>query len=224
MNISKKKHLDVVLSNPIKTKAIAPAKIKTDKLDALKLADLLRGGYIAQCYVPDRTIMDLRELVRHRMALVRTRTRLKNKIHGITLMKGVRITGMHPFSHKHVEKLKELNDYRINGYLRVIQLLDSEINDVSRKIQSCVKENDMSRLLMTIPGIGYYTALLIVSEIGDINRFPDSYHLCSYAGLVPSTHSSGVVTYHGGITKTGSKHLRWIMIECVRAHVRNYKN
>ena len=49
--------------------------------------------------------------------------------------------------------------------------------------------------------------LLIVSEIGDINRFPDSYHLCSYAGLVPSTHSSGGITYHGSITKRGSKYL-----------------
>lgn len=77
---------------------------------------------------------------------------------------------------------------------------------------------------MTIPGIGYYSALLIVSEIGDINRFPDSYHLCSYAGLVPSTHSSSGITYHGSITKTGSKYLRWVMIECVRAHIRNYKN
>jgi transposase len=138
--LSKEKHLDVVLSNPIKTKAIASAKIKTDKLDALKLADLLRGGYIAECYVPDRRIMDLLELVRHRLALVRIRTRMKNKIHGITLMKGVRITDdIHPFSHMHIEKLKEMNDYRINGYLRIIESLDSEINDVSRKIRFYVK-------------------------------------------------------------------------------------
>ena len=59
---------------------------------------------------------------------------------------------------------------------------------------------------------GYYSALLIVSEIGDINRFPDSHHLCSYAGLIPSTHSSGGITYHGRITKRGSKYLRWIML------------
>lgn len=50
----------------------------------------LRGGYIAECYVPDRRIMDLRQLVRHRIALLRLRTKLKNKIHGITLMQGVR--------------------------------------------------------------------------------------------------------------------------------------
>jgi transposase len=51
-------------------------------------------------------------------------------------------------------------------------------------------------------------------------RFPHSYHLCSYAGLIPSTHSSGGITYHGSITKRGSKHLRWIMLECARAHIR----
>jgi transposase len=82
----------------------------------------------------------------------------------------------------------------------------------------------MAKLLVTVPGIGYYSALLIVSEIGDINRFSDSYHLCSYAGLVPSTRSSGGLTYHGSITKTGSKYLRWIMLECAHAHIHNEKN
>jgi transposase len=86
--LSEKKHLKVVLSNPIKTRAIASAKIKTDKkLDAVKLANLLRmGGYIAECYVPDRRIIHLRELVRHRAALVRMRTKLKNKIHSVVLV------------------------------------------------------------------------------------------------------------------------------------------
>ena len=68
-------------------------------------------------------------------------------------------------------------------------------------------------LLMTIPGVGYYSALLIKSEIGDVKRFPSAKQLCSYAGLVPSTHASGNVCYHGHITKQGSKWLRWILIE-----------
>jgi transposase len=188
-----KKHLDVILSNPAKTRAIASAKIKTDKLDAIKLADLLRGGYIAECYIPSKRTMELRELVRHRAALVRMRTKLKNKIHSIMSMKGISIssTSTHLFTKGYMEKLKELDDYRINGYLNIIE---------------------------------YYSALLIVSEVGDINRFPDSYHLCSYAGLVPSTRSSGGLTYHGSITKTGSKYLRWIMLECLHAHIRNEKD
>jgi transposase len=73
---------------------------------------------------------------------------------------------------------------------------------VSKKILTLAKEDEMASLLMTIPGIGYYSALLIVSEIGDINRLPDSYHSCSYAGLVPSTHNSREITYHGSITKS----------------------
>ena len=189
--LSEEKQLDVSLSNPFKTRAIASAKIKTDKLDAVKLADLLRGGYIAKCYVPDRKIMDLRQLVRHRIVLVRMRTKLKNKIHGIALMQGVRIVDTSAFSNNYVQKLKQLNDYRIDAYLRLIDSLDSEIKKVSKEIQSRAEKEDVTKLLVTIPGIGYYSALLILSEIGDINRFPDSYHLCSYAGLVPTTNSSG---------------------------------
>jgi transposase len=221
-----KRHLDVRLSNPVKTRAIASAKIKTDKLDAIKLADLLRGGYIAECYIPTRGTMELRDIVRHRAALVRMRTKLKNKIHSIMFMRGTSISyvGTHTFTKGYIEKLKELNDYRINGYLSIIESLNDEINTVSKKILLLAQEDEIAKLLMTVPGIGYYSALLIVSEVGDINRFPDSYHLCSYAGLVPSTRSSGGLTYHGSITKTGSKYLRWIMLECVHAHIRNEKN
>jgi transposase len=217
--LTDKKKLDVVLSNPIKTKAIASAKIKTDKVDAKVLADLLRGGYVATCYVPDKNVMEMRELVRHRSFLVRTRTKLKNKIHGILLLKGIRIDG-HPFSTGYVKKLNELHNYRIDAYLQVIESLGCAIGDVSKKISKISCEDQMAQLLMSMPGIGYYTALLISSEIADISRFPDSHHLCAYAGLVPSVHSSGGVTYTGTITKTGSKHLRWAMIECVRSHVR----
>ena len=195
----------------------------------MKLANLLRGGYIATCYVPDRRIMEFRDLVRHRAMLVRMRTKVKNRIHGIMLIKGINnnnngLSNSHPFSNKYNEKLRALNDYRISSHLDIIESLDNQISDVSKKILSIAKQDETAKLLMTIPGIGYYSVILIISEIGDINRFPDSYHLCSYAGLVPSTHSSGGITYHGKITKTGNKYLRWIMLECVHAHVRTDKN
>ena len=74
-----KRHLDVRLSNPVKTRGIASAKIKTDNLDAVKLADLLRGGCIAECYIPTRGTMELRELVRHRAKLVRMRTKPRTR-------------------------------------------------------------------------------------------------------------------------------------------------
>jgi transposase len=211
----------VVLSNPVKTKAIASAKVKTDKIDAFTLADLLRGGYIPESYIPPRHIMDLREMVRYRASLVRARSSVKNKIHAILLMKGIKIKeGIKPFTRQFVEELKQIGDYRIDGYLHVIQSLNEEINEISNKIKHESTQDESAKLLMSIPGVGYYSALLISSEIGDINRFSDSHHLCSYAGLTPSTHSSGGVTYHGSITRTGSKYLRWILTECVHAHIR----
>ena len=78
-----------------------------------------------------------------------------------------------------------------------------------------VKDDEEAKFLMTIPGIDYYSAPLITSEIGDIHRFPSAKQLCSYAGVVPSTYSSGSSTFHGHITKQGSRWLRWIVAEAV---------
>jgi transposase len=73
---------------------------------------------------------------------------------------------------------------------------------------------------MGIPGISYYSALLILSEIGAVERFPDAKRLCSYAELVPSIYSSGSKTYYGRITKQGSRWLRWILVE-ISTHAAN---
>jgi transposase len=72
-------------------------------------------------------------------------------------------------------------------------------------------------------GIGYYSALLVRSEVGDIKRFPFGERLCSYAGLVPSTHASGNSVRHGGITREGSRSLRWVMVEAAQTHVHKYE-
>lgn len=100
--------------------------------------------------------------------------------------------------------------------------MDDEIKLVSKQLKGLAKDNEDVKLLMTIPGIGYYSALLVKSEIGDISRFPFGERLCSYAGLVPSTHASDASVRHGGITKEGSRWLRWVMVKAAQAHVRMY--
>ncbi len=81
-------------------------------------------------------------------------------------------------------------------------------------------EDERMRLLTTMPGVGYYVAALIVSEVGDVGRFGPSERLCSYAGLVPSVRNSGDSVRHGGITKTGSRWMRWALVQAVHTHVR----
>jgi len=76
-------------------------------------------------------------------------------------------------------------------------------------------------LLTTIPGISYYSALLIKAEIGDVNRFPNKFKLVSYAGLCPSIKQSGNKEIKGHITKQGSRMLRWILIQCANVAIRH---
>jgi transposase len=135
-------------------------------------------------------------------------------------MNNIKIDGT-PFTKGFLEELRKVKDVRIEGYLRIIDRLNLEIHEASKKISSEALNDESAKLLMTIPGISYYSALLIVSEIGDVSRFPDSAHLVSYAGLVPSTRSSGGTTFHGRITKTGSLYLRWVLNQCTWVHIRN---
>jgi transposase len=99
--------------------------------------------------------------------------------------------------------------------------LNLEIHEASKIICNEASNDESAGLLMTIPGISFHSALLLISEIGDVSRFPDSVHLVSYVGLASSTHSSGGSTYHGRITKAGSPYLRWVLNQCTWVHVRS---
>ena len=210
---------DVVLSNPLKNKAIASAKIKTDKVDSIMLATLLRGGFVAECYVPPKETIELRELVRFRANLVRERTRLKNRVHAYLLQNDIRVEAR-PVTKGFVEEVRKVDDPRVKSYLRLIDGLNAEIRDASKTIRERAEEGEDTRLLMTIPGVSFFSALLISSEIGEVTRFEDSASLVAYSGLAPSTHSSGGHTYHGPIMKSGSSYLRWMMGQCARIHMR----
>ncbi len=209
---------DVRLSHPLRTKAIASAKVKTDKVDSATLAHLLRGNLLPLSYVPEKPVGLNRELLRYRASLVKIQTRVKNKIHSILAKSNVGhnytdLFGKAGMSFLHSLSLPESYKMALDGYLSVLDSVRQEIKTASKRVQQLAEEDEDAVLLMTIPGVGYYSALLIKSEIGDVKRFPSAKRLCSYAGLVPSTYASGNVCYHGHITKLGSKWLRWILIE-----------
>jgi transposase len=208
----------IYLAHPLKTRAIAEARIKTEKIDSTILAHLLRTDFLPTSYIPPREIRDIREVLRYRASLVSLRTSIKNKVHAILSKNGINIEFSDIFGKKAIKHLRELNlracyKQAISGYIRLVETLNGLIDEVTETIKKIVEDNPQAKLLTTIPGISYYSALLIISEIGDVNRFPDARRLCSYAGLVPSVHSSGGKCYHGSITKQGSKWLRWILIE-----------
>ena len=81
--------------------------------------------------------------------------------------------------------------------------------------------DERAKLLMTRPGIDYFSAMLLVAEIGDINRFLSKHKLASWAGLVPSVRQSGHTIHYGHITTQGNKYVRWVLIQCANVAVRH---
>lgn len=217
-------HVPVLLANPLKTKAIASAKIKSDKVDARILAHLLRSNLVAESYVPPKQLRELRSILRHRVGIVKIRTMVKNNIHALVDKYGFRPEFSDLFGKAGTRWLNGLqldasDKLILNNHLQHLENLNQQIEHVDEAIHSKACEDPDVKLLLSMTGVDVYTALLIKAEIGDINRFPEYKKLVSWAGLAPSLHQSGSVEYHGNITKQGSKLLRWIMVEAARVAV-----
>lgn len=210
----------ICLAHPLKTRVIAEARIKTDKIDAETLAKLLRADFLPESYVPPKGIRELRRLARHRINLGRVQTIIKNKVHGLLMRNGINLGLTDVFGKKglnHLEKLElsAIDRVILTSLLNSYAAINKEIMTVTDHIANTVKENKEIEVLMSIPGIDFYSALIILSEIGDVKRFPNYKTLCAYSGLIPSTHQSGKTKWNGHITKEGNKWLRWILGQAV---------
>ena len=164
-------------------------------------------------------VRELREFLRYRSSLVKLQTSVKNRVHAILTLHGVSdcpVTDL--FGRAGRKWLSELQlpdiaRQSIDGLLTILDVLHQRILEANRLVERRAKRSADARRLQGIPGIGWFGALLILAEVGDVRRFPDEHHFVSYAGLVPSVHSSGGHTRYGRITKQGSPWLRWIFVE-----------
>jgi len=212
---------EVVLAHPMKVRVIAEAKVKTDKVDAEILAHLLRADLVPRSYVPSRDIRDLRQLVRQRAYLVQRATSFKNRIHAELLRRGIRRPEKYvkPFTQKSAEWMRSLGISTIDANLDCLETLQQQIGQLNDELLREFDRRREAQLIATIPGIGYYGALLIFAEIADIRRFRDPENLCSYAGLTPTVNQSASSVHYGGVSREGSKYLRWILTESAHIHV-----
>lgn len=215
----------VVVSNPLRTRAIAEAKVKTDKVDAEILARLLAADFIPQVWIPDAATLALRREVARRARLVRERTRLRNMIHAVLHRalvdaphsdlfgaSGLRWLGTAPLCAEDREEVEALQ--------RLLAPLDAEIDAVGRRLARTALDHEGVALLMTIPGVGHLTALALVAVIGDVERFPRPTKLVGYLGLDPKVRQSGERPARtGSISHQGSAHARGLLVEAAHAAV-----
>jgi transposase len=214
---------EVVLAHPLKVRAIAEAKIKTDKIDATTLANLLRCDLIPAAHVASPEARILKRLLRHRMFLVRVQTMVKNRIHGLLdRYPGIRserpvqevFTKLGQAWMRRIAVDRE-DRFVLDGELTFLERLQEQIRQADQYLAGVARRDRRVQHLMTIPGLGRSLSLLLVSEIDDIARFRSPKKLHAYAGLVPSTYSSGGQTYQGRITRMGNRYIRWAAVEAV---------
>ncbi|MWV39620.1 IS110 family transposase [Natrialba sp. INN-245] len=219
------KYLDVVVADPYQTKAIGIAEVKNDRLDAKLRKQLRRAGMVAESYVPPGEIRERRALVRGRKRLVEKRTDFKNEVHAVLDHHGIEYS-WNPFSEEGREILAGedlsiglVGRNLIESFLTVIDELTAQIEKLEDVIEECAASLEETQLLMTIPGVSFYSSLLITAELGEIDRFDRDTQVVSYAGLDPVVRESGDSRTEGGISKRGSGNLRWILVQCVHTAV-----
>jgi transposase len=220
---------EVTLAHPAKVRVIAEAKVKTDRIDAKMLAQLLRADLIPTAYVPGKVTQEQRRQLRQRMFLVRLRTMLKNRIH-ILIDRHPELSAKAQswsdlFGKAGREWLAQVSVPGVDAHLlcedlELLEIIEARVKASDGWVSQLARTDLRAQLLATLPGIGDFFAVLLAVEIDEVRRFSRAQKLCAYAGVVPSTYASGGYVHHGRITKQGNKWIRWACIEAVYPAIR----
>jgi transposase len=217
----------VVIANTRKLRAIAEAKVKTDKVDARTLCELLAAGFLPEVFGPDEETRALRRRLQRRAALVRQRTRAKNELHAV-LQRNLR--GKPPMTDVFGKRgrawlgalvLPADERETVAGCLRQVDFLDQEVGLIERELAKVALRSAEIRRLLSVPGVNLVSAATFVATVGDIERFPSPRKLVSYVGLDPRVRQSGEApARHGHISKQGSPQARHMLCEAAWIVVR----
>jgi transposase len=219
---------EVMVANAYKVKLISSSRAKTDRHDAVVLAQLLAANLLPTVWVPPLEVRELRSLVAHRQRLVSDRTTAKNRLHSVLHRHNLQLPAGDPFSEANQTwwqalSLSRAEQLRVRHELAHIQHLSILLAEVEAEIAHLSVEDpwsDQLAFVMQLPGIGLLSGMTILSAIGDIRRFPSASHLVGYSGLASSVHDSGKTHRTGRITKQGRRELRATLVECAWSAVR----
>jgi transposase len=211
---------DIVVTDAFRTRLIADAQVKNDRIDAAVLAQLLRVGLLAPIHIPARRSRENKALLRQRSFFVVQRTRVRNRIHRllgaqheVSLPQCSDLFGTRGLGFLEKLTLPEPDGLLLKQQLEVLKALQLRIRESDAVLKARLKDDPARELIQSIPGMGDILAAVVVNEIDDIKRFASAQKLCGYAGLCPTTHSSGGKTHHGKLFYRCNKWLRWAFVE-----------
>jgi transposase len=195
-------------------------RVKNDERDATELAHRLRRGDLPEAWIAPAEVRELRELIRYRAKLAALRTSAKAQIHAVMAKLGILPTLSDMFSAAGQVLLDGMpfeGPYalRVDSLRGLLERYEHELVLVERELHGRLVDHKGYTAIQALNGVGRITAAIFVAEIGDVTRFPDARHLCSWAGLTPSHRESDQKVHRGHITKQGSTLVRWAAIEAV---------
>jgi transposase len=212
--------IETSVAHPRDVKAIAKAKVKTDERDSYKLAHLLRTGYIPEVYKRSRENRSSQRVLRQRAFYVGKQTSVKNRLRALLAQQGEEIRVEDLFTAKGMKvltglALPEREAKMVEALLKTYRHLQDRICETNALVDELYEKMPYARLIQSVPGFGVFLSVLVAVEIEDLKRFEDVSKLHGYAGVIPSTHSSGERSCHGKIIKEGNRWLRWAAVEAV---------
>jgi transposase len=209
------------LGHALYMKAVHGGKAKNDRLDAAKIAGLLRGGLFPMAYVYPRAKRDTRDLLRRRCFFVNQRSQLIAHIVNTNSQYNLPpLTARLCYPRNRTEDFAErfahpATRLSVGADLKLIDAFDEQITDIERVVLKTAKVDDpvTLELLRTIPGIGKILSLVMLYEIDQAERFPEVGNFLSYSRLVRCAHESAGKKKGSGGKKIGNAHLKWAFSE-----------
>lgn len=214
---------DCIIVGPSEVPEKSGKSVKTDRIDACKLARLHRAGELEAIHIPDAGDEAVRDLCRARTDASQALARAKQQLGMFLLRNGYRYEGKTRWSQRHMNYLRKLRmphraqQLVIEEYIQTVDAGVERVDRIEQQMKDLLPSWEREayvRALMTFRGFQEVAAMTEISELGDLSRFQHPRQLMGYLGLVPSERSTGTRRRQGGITKTGNGHARWMLIEC----------
>ncbi len=214
----------VTVVHPPHLALIVHSQVKTDKIAAYHLARLLAKDLLGSIWVPPQEVRDLRTLVGQRDKMIRLKTQVKNRLQGVLHRYSIPLPEGPLFDPAQRSWWKELpvsqlEKVRILSDLATLDFALEQIQQLETHFTEWAAKDERIPRLFEISGIGLVTAVTLLAAIGDITRFPTPDHLVGYAGLGARVHDLGMTTHTGGITKTGRREMRAVLVEAAQVAV-----
>jgi transposase len=197
-------------------------RVKTDRRDAARLASLFRSGELTEVTIPEAHVEAMRDLERARDDAKQDERVARQRLDKFLLRHSRFWKGGTKWTAQHIAWIRsqtfehEAQTRTMAGYILALDQATSRVEELTKDIAELVETWSLGPLvtaLQALRGVQLVTAVTIAAEIGDFTRFARPSELMSYVGLVPSEHSSGGSRRQGGITKTGNKHVRRLLVE-----------